>query len=278
MCVTFTEEIGGILTLEYDSNSRILYVGYDYDPETTAQKQQEVKAKVDEVISSIITDGMSDLEKEMAINDYICDNAVYDDAACENAESYDFYNVDKEFYDSFTAYGILINGVGVCASYAADFKLLADAAGLESRIVTGMLEGSSPHAWNKVKIDGQWCIVDATNNDSDYLKNGLLNLSDEAATGVLTQSDEFVLDGNVSDYAAVSDDKEYYHINGKFFSKDEIASKLADEIKENQASTLRTDYDLSESEFNSIAREAAKQAGTNITGGYWFGMIYLEKE
>ena len=221
---------------------------------------------------------MSDLEKEMAINDYICDNAVYDDAACENAESYDFYNVDKEFYDSFTAYGILINGVGVCASYAADFKLLADAAGLESRIVTGMLEGSSPHAWNKVKIDGQWCIVDATNNDSDYLKNGLLNLSDDAAMGVLTQSDEFVLDGNVSDYAAVSDDKEYYHINGKFFSKDEIASKLADEIKENQASTLRTDYDLSESEFNSIAREAAKQAGTNITGGYWFGMIYLEKE
>ena len=268
----------GIRTLEYDSNSRILYVGYDYDPETTAQKQQEVKAKVDEVISSIITDGMSDLEKEMAINDYICDNAVYDDAACENAESYDFYNVDKEFYDSFTAYGILINGVGVCASYAADFKLLADAAGLESRIVTGMLEGSSPHAWNKVKIDGQWCIVDATNNDSDYLKNGLLNLSDDAAMGVLTQSDEFVLDGNVSDYAAVSDDKEYYHINGKFFSKDEIASKLADEIKENQASTLRTDYDLSESEFNSIAREAAKQAGTNITGGYWFGMIYLEKE
>ena len=268
----------GIRTMKYDSNSRILYVGYDYDPETTAQKQQEVKAKVDEVISSIITGGMSDLEKEIAINDYICNNAVYDDAACDNAESYDFYNVDKEFYDSFTAYGILINGVGVCASYAADFKLLADAAGLESRIVTGMLEGSSPHAWNKVKIDGQWCIVDATNNDNDYLKNGLFNLSDDAAMGVLTQSDEFVLDGNVSDYAAVSDDKEYYHINGKFFSKDEIASKLADEIKENQASTLRTDYDLSESEFKSIAQEAAKQAGINITGGYWFGMIFLEKE
>ena len=268
----------GVKSLNFDSNSRILYVEYYFDADTMAQKQQEIKAKVNEVISSIITDGMSDLEKELAINNYICENAVYDDAACDNAKEHDFYGVDEQYYDSFTAYGILINGVGVCASYAADFKLLADAAGLESRIVTGMLEGSLPHAWNKVKIDGNWCIVDATNNDNDYMQNGLLNLSDETANGVLTQNDDFVLDENVSDYAATSDDKEYYHVSGKFFSKDEIASKLTEELSKGDATLLRTDYDLNETEFNQIAQEVANQSKFDLTGGYWFGMIYLKKE
>lgn len=67
--------------------------------------------------------------------------------------------VDERFYDSFTAYGILMDGVGVCAGYSAAFKLLADAAGIESIVVTGYLDGSLPHAWNKVRIDGEWYIV-----------------------------------------------------------------------------------------------------------------------
>ena len=153
--------------------------------------------------------------------------------------------------------------------------MLADAAGLESRIVTGTLEGDLPHAWNKVKIDGQWCIIDPTNNDNDSLKNGLFNLSDEASNGVLVQDDEFVLDNNVGDYAAPDDDKEYYHINNKFFPKEEIASKLAEEIKSEGVATLRTDYDLNENEFYEIAQDVAQQSDSDLSGGYWFGMVYL---
>ena len=268
----------GIQAIQYDPNARVLYVQYDYDATTTEQKRQEVKNKVDEVIGSIITDGMSELDKETAINNYLCDNAEYDQAACQNAIDNDFYKVDEQFYDSFTAYGILVNGVGVCASYAADFKLLADAAGLECIVVTGMLEGSTPHAWNKVKIDGQWYIVDSTNNDSEYFKNGLLNLSDEVANGVLVQDNEFALDGNVTQYAAPADDKEYYHVNGKYFSKDEIASKLAEGLNSEGTVILRTDYNLSDSEFNEIAQEVANQSQDGIKGGYWFGVIYLANQ
>ena len=268
----------GIQAIQFDPNARILYVQYDYDAATTAQKQQEVKNKVDEVIGSIITDGMSELDKEIAINNYLCDNAEYDQAACQNAIDNDFYKVDEQFYDSFTAYGILVNGVGVCASYAADFKLLADAAGLECIVVTGMLEGSTPHAWNKVKIDGQWYIVDATNNDIDYFRNGLLNLSDEVSNGVLVQDNEFALDGNVTQYVAPSDDKEYYHVNGKYFSKDEIASKLAEGLNSEGTVILRTDYNLSDSEFNEIAQEVVNQSQSGLQGGYWFGVIYLSNQ
>ena len=64
-------------------------------------------------------------------------------------------------------------------------KLLAEEAGLECIVVTGYLDGELPHAWNKVKIDGEWQIVDSTNNDNEADLNALLNLSDTAADKVL---------------------------------------------------------------------------------------------
>ena len=115
--------------------------------------------------------------------------------------------MDEKFNDSFTAYGVLINHVGVCASYSAAFKLLADAAELDSIVVTGYLDGNLPHAWNKVMLDGQWNIVDATNNDNEVIQNALFNLSDSAAYATLVEDDRFVLDTSLYDYEALSDDK-----------------------------------------------------------------------
>lgn len=120
----------------------ILYVKYDYDKETTKEKQREVKEKITQITGEIITDGMNELEKELAINQYLCDNGEYDHAALESAEENDFKYVDEIYNDSFTAYGVLVNGIGVCASYSAGFKLLADAAGLDRIVVTGYLDGS----------------------------------------------------------------------------------------------------------------------------------------
>ena len=110
------------------------------------------------------------------------------------------------------------------------------------------------------------------------MKNGLFNLSDETTNGVLVQEDDCVLDGNVSEYAAPSDDKEYYHVNGKFFSKDEITSKLVEVVSADGSVTLRTDYNLSEREFNEIAQAVANQSNSDLSGGYWFGMIYLSNK
>jgi transglutaminase/protease-like cytokinesis protein 3 len=61
----------------------------------------------------------------------------------------------------------------VCAGYAALFKALADAAGLEAMVIHGHAKGVGPkaaigpdglltHDWNAVKIDGQWALVDCT--------------------------------------------------------------------------------------------------------------------
>lgn len=260
-----------------DTEERTLYVDYDFDRSQTEKKQQEVQERVDEITDEIISDDMSDLEKEMAINAYLCENAEYDDAALENAEQYNFALVDEEFYDSFTAYGILVDGVGVCASYSAAFKLLADAAGLDSIVVTGYLEGSVPHAWNKVKVDDEWYIVDATNNDNDLIDNALLNLSDNAAYGALVENDCFVMGRSRYDYMANDDNLEYYHTTDRYFAQDEISDQLADLLLADGKAVLRTDYDIDDDAFYNIAQKAADKSQKSISGFYWMGVIYLEE-
>ncbi len=267
----------GIQGGSIDSENRILYVEYDFDSEQTAKKQAEFKDRVDEITGQIITNDMTDLEKDMAINTWLCENAIYDNAALENAEKYSFTKVDESFYDSFTAYGILVDGVGVCASYSAAFKLLADSAGLESIVVTGYLDGSVPHAWNKVKLDDEWYIVDATNNDNEMITNALLNLSDYAAAGTLVENESFAEDSSLSKYAANQDEMEYYHTVERFYNKDEISKQLAQLLITDGQAILRTEYDINDEEFYAIAQKAADEAQKNINGFYWMGVIHLQE-
>lgn len=256
-------------------------VVYEETAESLSEKQNEIKQAVLQVTRNLITDDMTDLEKEFAINQYLCDTCEYDDDALENAESNDFRYVDSEFRDSFTAYGALLNGRCVCAGYAAAFKLLADAAGLDSVVVTGTLEGTLPHAWNKVRIDGEWEILDVTNNDNEFLQNALLNLPDEAGRRTLTEDADYALDGCLRNYAANNGQKEFYRLNGMYYTYDRIAEKLAEQLEENGTARLRTEYALDDEIFNRIGREVydyLTDEDAELYGYYWMGVIYLEKE
>ena len=167
---------------------------------------------------------------------------------------------------------------GPFPEYLMRFKaLLAEAAGLECIVVTGNLEGDLPHAWNKVKVDGEWQIVDSTNNDNELIFNALMNLPDRAAQKVLVEDDRFVLDTRLGDYSAPTDEKEYYRLEDKYFEKDKIAASLAGDLKTEECTALRTDYDLNDQEFQTIAREVVENfEGSELSGYYWMGVIYLE--
>lgn len=261
------------------NQGKTMLIQYDTDAKAMEEKQKEIADEVKRVIDEIIDEDMSELEKELAINQYLCDTAEYDMKALENAEENDFAEVDEEYNDSFTPYGVLLNKTGVCASYAGAFKLLADEAGLECIVVTGDLEGELPHAWNKVKIDGEWQIVDSTNNDNELIFNALLNLPDNVAGKVLVEDDRFVLDSKLSDYEAPNDNKEYYRLQDKFYARDEISVSLAQELSNGDSAVLRTDYSLNDGQFEKIAESVLEQyGGDELYGYYWMGVIYLTKE
>lgn len=161
-------------------------------------------SKVKQVDASIIKAGMSDREKALAINQWIVNNATYDNAAfsCMQSDSNDCM---KDFPYAWIMLGTLSHGTGVCDSYSDTFKALADEAGLQSVWVSGVVTSNGGlHAWNKVFMDGKWQIVDVTWDDSSSEAGGsatkYFGITDAASDR--TQADDFVIDRLVATYAA----------------------------------------------------------------------------
>lgn len=270
----------GIKGYRISKKGTAIRVVYEESLESQAEKQQAIQEKVEEIIAEIITDDMTDREKELAINSYLCERLVYDNDALENAEENDFMFVDDKYNDSFNAYGALINEKCVCAGYAAAFHLLAREAGLESIVVTGFLDGSLAHAWNKVKIDGEWQIVDVTNNDNEYFYNALFNLPSSVGNRILVEDKDYAMDAMIREYTGESDANEYYHITENYFPTQEVAERLAAELAEKGEVTLRTDYALDDNEFYEITEVVYDIMGDDIElyGYHWLGVIYLSLE
>jgi hypothetical protein len=269
------------LILHVDSIARIpgenvLSVYYRESAETIFEQQEALRHIVPEIVADNITENMTDLEKSMALNRFLVEWAEYDWDALEDAEKNNFMTVDSRFNDSFNAYGILLNRVGVCAGYAEAYKLLADEAGLNSIVVTGYLEGTLPHAWNRVNIDGHWNTLDVTNNANKSLPNVFLHLSDSMAKSVLVENSRFVLNDYLDIYKSTDKNSEYFYITGRFFEISAIAEELAREIQENGSATLRTDYTLTDGQFNMIVKDVIRRLGiTDINASHRLGVIRM---
>lgn len=147
-----------------EKGKKVYEIEYTYSKgiNDARKKDSLVNAKVDSIISEIITPGMSEYEKERAIHDYVVDNTSYD---LENAQK------DTLPVETHTPYGSLINGVAVCDGYASAIKKLMYKAGIECLIVIGDADGIA-HAWNLVKINGLWRHLDATWDDPIIFSNG----------------------------------------------------------------------------------------------------------
>lgn len=129
----------------------------EFTPSSTA------KAKAKTVVSQIINSKMSDYECVKAIHDYLVKNVDYDYASIENG------SITENDHPSHTAEGALCGKLAVCDGYAKAFELMCAEAGIYAYMMYG--EGVHPdgskesHAWNVVKINGQWYQIDCTWDD-----------------------------------------------------------------------------------------------------------------
>ncbi len=105
------------------------------------------------IISQIITEDMSDAEKILAIQKWVCDAVAYN--------SHDIYAATNSVDSS-----IFLNELTACDGYARGMTLLMQAAGYEAYYVANDI-----HAWNIVKIGDHYFHVDATY--ADAFKSGI---------------------------------------------------------------------------------------------------------
>lgn len=208
----------GVTSYRYDYGTLTLEVNYCYDKNEIAQKQSEILSAANEIVKQNIADGMSAEDKCRAIYDYFNANTAYDNEAVEEAEKNNFIKGSgwKDSEDAFNAYGIIVDKKGVCQSYALSYKLLCSMSGVESRVITGYLNGTLPHAWNSVNLDGKWYQTDCTNNATNC---GIPFFLYEAGEDDLTMTGYtedklYDLDTAVGTFSVSDSEREYYTANG----------------------------------------------------------------
>lgn len=212
----------------YDPSTALMLCEYTFDATETARRQQEIYNKAAAVSETIFTDGMTDEDKNKAIWDYLEANTVYDHTALEAAEANGFSGEVGQMYpDSFNTYGILVNGKGVCQSYAYVYKLLASQAGLNCVMLTGYMNKTLPHAWNAVQLDGNWYWVDVTNNRTavgiPYMIFQSPSTFAERCDYMVDES--FDLDTNLAYVLSSDESKDYYTQHGL------VAQNVSDAIQ-----------------------------------------------
>ncbi len=128
-----------------------------------------------ETMSNIFTDPANYIEilvKELSartrdqylivknIHDWICDNISYD--------TNDYFN-NLELPQDYVS--VLERKTAVCAGYSELFRKMCEIAGYEVKVISGyskgfgyrgQISGKSDHAWNGIKINDKWYLVDCT--------------------------------------------------------------------------------------------------------------------
>lgn len=150
---------------------------------------------------SVIEPEMTNLEKAIALHDYLALNCAYD------YQNYLNGTIPK---DSYTAYGILVKKTGVCQGYALAYKYLLDKIGIFAYMVTS---DAMNHAWNLIVLDGKCYQVDVTWDDPTWDKIGNcyhsnMFLSDDAFISKTKHHDWVVTKGGV-DVAIKATDTTY---------------------------------------------------------------------
>ncbi|MDO4356782.1 MAG: DUF4358 domain-containing protein [Clostridia bacterium] len=118
-----------------------------------------ILAAAKDVIHQETDERMSDYEKELAIHDWITGWSRFDMSAFSHAPG------DGES-DSDSPYGVLIRKTGNCWGYSSTFQLFMDMLDIECITVRGTPNSSGvEHAWNMVRLEGDWYCVDTAWDD-----------------------------------------------------------------------------------------------------------------
>ncbi|MEE9408906.1 MAG: transglutaminase domain-containing protein [Polaribacter sp.] len=134
-----------------------------------------------DLASKISTDFISDEEKARAAFFWLAKNIRYNLEEYYNPtqRSYNLsYATEEEKLQKLQAIKDKVvsdafkNKTGVCEEYAQSFKKICDLLGLESEVIKGNVRNlpqeigkpvnTSNHAWNAIKLNNKWIILDAT--------------------------------------------------------------------------------------------------------------------
>lgn len=137
------------------------------DRKKISQQISQFNAKAEEFLKTV-SSTLSDLEKEKLIHDFVLKNITYD---------YDAVSVSpsrENYLRAWDTYGALCENKAVCEGYTRLFQYLCYQVGINATYVQGTSQGVG-HAWNVIKLDGDWYHIDTTWDDGSTDNQPLYN-------------------------------------------------------------------------------------------------------
>ncbi|GAA3569843.1 transglutaminase domain-containing protein [Snuella lapsa] len=128
---------------------------------------QDFATKINESFST-------DLEKTRAVYYWISNNIAYDFEALKNKKNYFSYDSEDELINKMKILSekVLKRKKAVCEGYSQLLKFTLKELNIECEVINGYAKkyttdigrkrNGSNHAWNCVKLNGKWQLIDAT--------------------------------------------------------------------------------------------------------------------
>jgi transglutaminase-like putative cysteine protease len=158
-----TDDLCALVSFGYTPGARIARAYKTGTADFLTRAEQQVLETARTWLLSANAFGANPLLTERAIHDYICEQARYFDDQTDEPGAI--------LRDYQTAVGLFADGKGNCMAYADAFLMLARMAGFECDTIIGEAANERGewigHAWNVIRINGEWLMCDVTYDDLD---------------------------------------------------------------------------------------------------------------
>ena len=207
-----------------------------YQVSTVVPKEERpaVQARIEEAADaciSLIPEGASEYDRIRMVYEYLIDTTEYD------INSPDNQNIQS----------VLLNRRSVCAGYSRAFQYILHRMGMFCTYITGTTDDGGEHAWNVVRIGGEYYNVDVTWGDPVFAgiqEDGYITAGDVMNYNFLCCTDEELYRTHIPQEAypipACTDNSyNYYRLNGMYyetFDYDTIMDALMNSVWEERSS------------------------------------------
>ncbi|MBQ7534828.1 MAG: hypothetical protein IJT43_04325 [Stomatobaculum sp.] len=187
-------------------NDKVVEIALPYIVEK-AEYEEEYR-ECSDVVSNIVrqTEGLTDLEKERYVYDFLTESITY--------------TIDRTHCAD--AYGALVEHQAKCDGISIAMKWIMEGCGITTLVISGRQYGDEfGHAWNCLNIDGSYYDLDITNDtrtsDGSRTMNlyGAYNIYREWISSVYPVSEVL---GNNFTLPETQKGQSYHELNGSFVS------------------------------------------------------------
>lgn len=256
-------QLDNTVSTHYYTDSGGNVVSYELPYVLTEAEYKLRSAACLEVIASLVvqTEGMDDWDKERYVYDYITSTCVY----------------DKDVEESNTPYGTLVSKTAKCDGISLAMKWIMEEMGITCLCITGdPTVGDIGHAWNIIRLDGNYYCVDVTADVNQAGDNGPCLYKALNVTSELVLQD-YVLTPVFTELLSIPNvttmEKSYHVQNGSYIRagsdwKAALAECFIKAYDSGEASIIQfesqADYDACMQNLNDNIKEAA--ASKNVQG------------